>query len=180
MTNTLQRFVNPPAPRRAYHVRASVTFYRHYTLLKSLVSYGSSHADPKGLEIFLDTSVSDHDLGEASWLALRAARFVPPEHSDFHILEEGWTLDEDRAYHARLMKQAGVKTRKALYAGAVSVTMNREDGIITLRTSIPHGGNGFRGYKGMPQENLPDTITNEALGRALRDITTQTLAQGWG
>jgi len=180
MTIILSRFPPIIAPRRAFHVRASVTIYRQYILLESMASYGSSHLDPKGLELFLAPKASDAELGEAAWMVLRAARFVPPDHPDWDLFDRSWTLDEDKAYHARLMKQAGVKTRKALYVGAVSVTMNREDGIITTHPSIPHGGNGFRGYKGMPQEHLPDTITNEALGRALRDITTQALAQDWG
>ena len=153
--------------------------FRHFILLESLASYGGSHSDPKGLSLFLDASACDHDLGEAAWMVLRAARFVPPDHPDWSLFERSWTLEEDRAYHAGLMKRAGVKTRKALYAGGLLIAMSREDGMISLHTALPHGGNGFRGYKGMPKETLPDTIGNADLGRALRDITAAALAQDW-
>lgn len=179
MTNTLSPFPPIPAPRPSYNVAANVMMYRHFILLESLASYGGSHSDPKGLSLFLEPSASDYDLGEAAWMVLRAARFVPPDHLDWSLFERSWTLEEDRAYHARLMKRAGVKTRKALYAGGLMVGMQREDGFISLHTALPHGGNGFRGYKGMPKETLPDTIGNESLGRAIRGITTAALAQDW-
>jgi CDI immunity protein len=179
MKELLDRIVTPPFKPRAYNVTAHVKFLKHFTIFESRATYGSSHYDPKGIQIILEPIVSDDELGDAAWEVLRAARFVPPDHPDWDMFDKSITPEEEKAYHARLMKRATVKSRKQLYAASILVTMRREDGVITLHTAVPVTG-GFRGYKGMPQEHLPDTITNEALGRALRDITTQALAQDWG
>ena len=164
----LPRFVSThtPPPRK-YHVRAHVNFFQRLIELESWATYHSSHWDSKGLHLHLDPAASDIELGEAAWAVLRAARFVPPDHPDWSMFDRSWTPEEDRAYHAGLMARAGVKSRKALYAGAVSVSMEREDGVITLSTSVAHGNNGFRGV-GLADVVLPDTVGPEALAQALR------------
>jgi CDI immunity protein len=178
MKELLERLVNRPVERRAYNVTAHLKILKHFVLLESRATYRSSHYDPKGIQIILNPDLSDADLGESAWAVLRAARFVPPDHPDWDMFDMPLTPEEEKAYYARLMKRAGVRSRKALYAGSVLVTMRRENGVITLHTAVPVFG-GFRGYKGMPQEHLPDTITNEALGRALRDIAAAVLVRNW-
>lgn len=178
MKELLDRLVNPPVARRAFNVTAHTKMLKHFSVLESRATYRSSHYDPKGIQIIIEPAVSDEQLGEAAWEVLRAARFVPPDHPDWHMFDKSITPEEEKAYHTSLMKRAGVKSRKQLYAGSILVTMRRENGIITLYTAVPVFG-GFRGYKGMPKETLADTVSNADLGRALRDITAAALAQDW-
>jgi CDI immunity protein len=178
MKELLDKIIKSPFKPRAYNVTAKALMLKHFIQFESLATYGSAHYDPKGIQIILDPAAGDVDLGEAAWEVLRAARFVPPDHPDWQMFDKFMTPDEEKAYYAPLMKRAGVRSRKQLHGGGVLVTMRRENGVITLQTAVPVFG-GFRGYKGMPQEHLPDTITNEALGRALRDIAAAVLVRNW-
>ena len=178
MKELLDRIIKQPFKPRAYNVTADVAMLKNFILFESRATYGSDHYDPKGIQIILGPSASDDDLGESAWEALRAARFVPPDHPDWHMFDKLMTPDEEKAYCAPLLKRAGVRSRKQLHSGGVLVTMRRENGIITLHTAVPVTG-GFRGYKGMPSETLPDTIANADLGRALCSLTNAALAQDW-
>ncbi len=122
----------PRTPPAEPSKSAEVEVYRQFTRIISQATYGAAYPDPKGVEYILPNDISDLDLGAKAHAALAASRFLTPDHPEFKEVMRFPTKEEEKAYYARLLEAAGVKTRKTLYTGAKLVNMTLQEGVITI------------------------------------------------
>jgi hypothetical protein len=163
--------------RENYSVTANA--FTKFFLIESEVSYGAALPDPQGIRHVLPPDASAEDLGAAILDALAHSRFIPPSHPDFDALfTERTSAELVDAYDAELMRLAGVKTRKSLYAGAkgVNVTLHSDWDEIRIYAFARRKGRYFWSKKSDPsgRETVPANVTAQELGEAY----LRALAQG--
>ncbi|WP_169738512.1 contact-dependent growth inhibition system immunity protein [Afifella pfennigii] len=153
----------PPVP----HKEATILAYRAFTRILSHAVYGSAHADPRGYDERHPSKMLNADLGREARAALAASRFITPEHPEWERLMRFRTDEEFRAAEAREMAHAGVKTRKALYQGAGSVSLSLQDGRIELAPWRYAGRGAWEGIPGIQSTILPESVSDAELGAAI-------------
>ena len=163
MTSVPRR--SPPPPVRK---EADVTAYRKFTWIHSWAVYGDSLLDPDGYDRLHPADIDDAALGAASREALLASRYIAPDHPDWDRVDAFWNLEDGDKLEERLRAAAGVKTNSALYRGAGNVSLELSNGIIALRPLKYAGRGGFEGIRDLEPTKLPESISDEALGAAIR------------
>ncbi|MBK1622708.1 contact-dependent growth inhibition system immunity protein [Afifella marina] len=153
----------PPKPRK----QATVEAYRAFTRIYSHAVYGAAYPDPAGYDQIHTARMPDSDLGYEARSALRASRFVAPEHPDWDSVIRIPTDDELREEEERDKKRAGVRSLRALYAGAGSVSLQLRDGEITIEAERHRGHGHWEGIPGIKPTILPESVSDEVLGAAV-------------
>ncbi|WP_034492213.1 contact-dependent growth inhibition system immunity protein [Afifella pfennigii] len=161
-----RRFEPKPPPPEEWQ-SADVTAYRFFTKVLSQAVYRSAHPDPKGYNRVHPAKMTDVDLGREARAALAASRFITPDHPEWDSLMRFGTDAELRAEEAREKTLAGVKTRKALYEGAGSVSLSLQDGRIELAPWRYAGRGGWEGIPGIQPTVLPESVSDAELGAAI-------------
>jgi CDI immunity protein len=156
----------PPPPERK---EASVDAFRQFTWIFSQAVYGAAVGDPKGDNRFHPAEMSDEELGRAAREALMASRFITPDHPEWTALMRFPTKEEGQALQERLKARAGVKTLKALYSGARSVSLELRNGAITIHPSRYRGSGHWEGVPGAEPIKVPQSVSDAELGAAIRE-----------
>lgn len=160
----------PPQPRKEVTVDA----FRQMTYVTSHAVYNSAKPDPKGIEFFLPPDLSDMELGAKVRTALAASRFIAPDHPEWEAVMRAPYTDEDvRAWNRRLLEAAGVKTQKALRAGARSVALTLQDGIIAIAPWQQRSGGGWTPLDPALTITVPESDPDEVLGHAVREALSR-------
>ena len=159
------RKLPPPPPMRK---EATVIAFRKFTWIHSWAVYGAGLLDPDGYDRLHPANLDDAALGAASREALLASRYIAPDHPDWDRVDAYWNLEEDDKLRERLRAAAGVKTNSALYKGAGNVSLELRDGVITVEPLKYAGRGGFEGIRDLEPTKLPEAISDEALGAAIR------------
>ncbi len=154
----------PPKPSKA----AMIDAFRQFVYVVSQATYGAAYADRKGVEYFLPADISDQCLGEKAHAALSASRFLTPDHPEFKEVMRFPTKEEDKAYEDQLLKAAGVKTLRTLYKGAQSVSLDLQDGMISIKSWKYRYAGHWEGIRGLEPITVPETVDDAAFGQAIR------------
>jgi hypothetical protein len=118
-------------------------------------------------EFLFDISVSDEDLGKAVVESLKNSRFLE--------LEKAYELEDICKEHypkwvAQLMERYGYKTKRALFRGMNSCSIELEDKTITIRPSHHDQLEGWSG-NAITERNkvhIPFDAPHSEIGAALR------------
>ncbi|MEH6721117.1 MAG: contact-dependent growth inhibition system immunity protein [Aurantimonas endophytica] len=156
---------SPPPPERK---EAEVTAFRKLYRIHSWAVYRDSLLDPDGYDRIHSGDLDDHALGAAAREALVASRYVAPDHPDWDRVRAYWDLEKGDKLEEQLRAAAGVKTNSALYKGAGNVHLDLRGGTIAIDPMKYAGRGGFDGIRGLEPTKLPEAISDEALGAAIR------------
>lgn len=160
----------PKAPPPPFQKTASLTAYRQVIHLFSQACYRMSVPDPKGMDVFLPPDLADAELGRQVRAALAASRFIGPDHPERDSIVDGLHTDERaRAWNRRVLDAAGVKTLKALRAGARSVSLTLRDGVITIAPWEQQTRDFWGPLDPSLTLTVPEGTPDEALGQAVRE-----------
>lgn len=104
---------------------------------------GGSHRDPKGVQHLLSPDACDLVLGEAVQDALAHSRWVLPARREGLTFPEGVEFDISvghfkvnyPAWVSALMERYGYKTKRALFKGMQSVSIESKNGVLTFTPS---------------------------------------------
>jgi len=154
----------PPPPERK---EALVQEFRAFTEIVSQAVYRNAFPDPKGYDRIHAPAMADAELARETREALDASRFIPPEHPEWQSLIRTLTKEEEREWHARHKALAGVRSIKALYEGAGSVSVELEDGHIRLTPWRYRARGHWEGIPGIEATILPESVSDEELGAAI-------------
>lgn len=125
---------------------AGVVLNKELLCIKTYSGYRSCRADHRGVMYLLTPDASDEVIGEALLDALSKSRFVLPEpRSDVWIHPEA-TFDSElydfdataqryKDWISHLMSRYGYKTKRALFKGMKSCSVENREGQITIRPS---------------------------------------------
>lgn len=167
---------NPPPPEE--RKEASVVAFRTFYRIHSWAVYRASKLDPDGIDADHPVDLTDAQLGTLAREALLASRFIGPDHPDWDRVGAFWKQDKGQTLEERLEERAGVKTQATLYKGAGEVGLTLKGGIISLLPSKYEGRGGFGGIKGLAPTELPEKVSDEALGAAIRAAIEVSRAAG--
>lgn len=165
MTGASHTMPLPPPPIRK---EAAIVAFRKFHRIHSWAVYGAGLLDPDGYDRLHSADLDNRALGAASREALLASRYIAPDHPDWDRVDAYWNLENGDKLRERLRAAAGVKTNSALYKGAGNVALELRDGIIAVRPLKYAGRGGFEGIRDLEPTKLPETISDEALGAAIR------------
>ncbi|MDQ0315502.1 contact-dependent growth inhibition system immunity protein [Amorphus orientalis] len=165
---TLRKPVNPPL-RREYKA-AAITAFKKFYRIHSWAVWGAHMLDPDGIDADHPPDLDDSSLGAAAREALLASRFIGPDHPDRERIDAYWKNLSNKELLDRFKARAGVKTHSALYTGVGEVRLILEDGIISLRPLRYEGRGGFGHLRGAKTVELPETVSDEELGAAIRHL----------
>ena len=167
---------NPPPPKE--RKAATVVAFRAFYWIHSWAVYRASLLDPDGIDADYPPDLGDSELGVAAREALLASRFIGPDHPDWDRVGAYYTREKDRELSKRFLTRAGVKTEATLYKGAANVALTLRDGTISLEPWKYEGRGGFGGIKGVEPTVLPEAISDEELGAAIRAAVEVSRAVG--
>ena len=142
--------------------------FRQFVHVVSQATYGAAYPDPKGVEFFLAADISDQGLGEKARAALAASRFLRPDHPEFKEVMRFPTKEEEKAYDDQLLKAAGVKTLRTLYKGAKSVSLDLQDGVLSIKSWKYRYAGHWDGIRGLESITVPESVDDAAFGQAIR------------
>ncbi|MDQ0315504.1 contact-dependent growth inhibition system immunity protein [Amorphus orientalis] len=126
--------------------------------------------DPDGIDGDHPPDLDDLALGAVAREALLASRFIGPDHPDRDRVDAYSKNLSDKELLDRFKARAGVKTHGALYSGVGEVGLLLKDGIISLRPLRYEGRGGFGPLRGDHTVELPETVSDEELGAAIRHL----------
>ncbi|WP_340614131.1 contact-dependent growth inhibition system immunity protein [Xenorhabdus thailandensis] len=152
-----------------------ISFNEDFYYVRTLSGYRLLVADHEAGTLYLAKDVSDKDLGFTVRQALSKSRLVNPEDDDFfnrdmaNIRYKNWI--------AEAMKKGGYKTKRALLKKMNRCLVKLLNGKITI-LPLAHEKLETWGGKGMPDNCdveivLPDSITDEELGKAIKKAFTR-------
>ncbi|MEQ1976896.1 contact-dependent growth inhibition system immunity protein [Xenorhabdus sp. SGI240] len=156
-------------------LNTSISLNEDFYYIRTLSGYRLLAADNTVETIYLPKNISDKELGLSTRYALSQSRLVDPEDSYF--------FDRDMAdiryknWIAEAMKKGGYKTKRALLKKMNRCLVKLLNGKITI-LPLAHEKLETWGGKGMPDNCdveivLPDSVTDEELGKAVREAFTR-------
>ena len=148
---------------------AIINAHRAFTKIVSFAVYRSGCPDPKGYNEYLEPNMNAEDIGREARAALMASRFITPDHPEWESSMRFPTKEEIKALDEAEKARAGVKTLKALYNGAGSVTLTLQDAKIRLKPWRYRGRSSWEGIRGHEDTVLPEDVSDEAFGKAILD-----------
>tara|TARA_R110002051_G_C8573891_1_gene476236 strand:+ start:121 stop:690 length:570 start_codon:yes stop_codon:yes gene_type:complete len=148
---------------------AIINAHRAFTKIVSFAVYRSGCPDPKGYNEYLEPNMNAEDIGREARAALMASRFITPDHPEWESIMRFPTKEEIKALDEAEKARAGVKTLKALYNGAGSVTLTLQDAKIRLKPWRYRGRSSWEGIRGHEDTVLPEDVSDEAFGKAILD-----------
>lgn len=137
-----------------------------------------TRGDYKGAQIFLSVDVDDITLGKAVQDALAKSRWVlgiprlgsvyhPYVEFDSDLYDYKKSAEHYVAWVSMLMERYGYKTKRALFKGMMSCSIDKKQGFIKVWPSHHVKTEAWEGTDAEPVV-LPDTATAEEIGAALR------------
>lgn len=148
---------------------AIINAHRAFTKIVSFAVYRSGCPDPRGYNEYLEPNMNAEDIGREARAALMASRFITPDHPEWDSIMRFPTKEEIKALDEAEKARAGVKTLKALYNGAGSVTLTLQDAKIRLKPWRYRGRSSWEGIRGHEDTVLPEDVSDEAFGKAILD-----------
>ena len=148
---------------------AIINAHRAFTKIISFAVYRSGCPDPKGYNEYHGPNMNAEDIGREARAALMASRFITPDHPEWESVMRFPTKEELKALDEADKARAGVKTLKALYNGAGSVTLTLQDAKIRLKPWRYRGRSSWEGIRGHEDTVLPEDVSDEAFGKAILD-----------
>ncbi|WP_421702593.1 contact-dependent growth inhibition system immunity protein [Aliiroseovarius sp.] len=148
---------------------AIINAHRAFTKIISFAVYRSGCPDPKGYHEYLAPNMNAEDIGREARAALMASRFITPDDPEWDAIMRWPTPEEIKALNEAEKARAGVKTLKALYNGAGSVTLTLQDAKIRLKPWRYRGRSSWEGIRGHEDTVLPEDVSDEAFGKAILD-----------
>ncbi|NKB26827.1 MAG: DUF1436 family protein [Rhodobacteraceae bacterium] len=148
---------------------AIINAHRAFTNIVSFAVYRRGCPDPKGNNEYLAPNMNAEDIGREARAALMASRFITPDHPEWDSIMRWPTPEEIKALNEADKARAGVKTLKALYNGAGSVTLTLKDANIRLKPWRYRGRSSWEGIRGHEDTVLPEDVSDEAFGKAILD-----------
>ncbi len=148
---------------------AIINAHRAFTNIVSFAVYRSGYPDPMGYNEYLAPNMNAEDIGREARAALMASRFISPDHPEWESVMRFPTKEELKALDEADKARAGVKTLKALYNGAGSVTLTMQEAKIRLKPWRYRGRSSWEGVRGHEDTVLPEDVSDEALGKAILD-----------
>ena len=148
---------------------AIINAHRAFTNIVSFAVYRSGYPDPKGYNEYRAPNMNAEDMGREARTALMASRFITPDHPEWESVMRFPTKEELKALDEADKARAGVKTLKALYNGAGSVTLTLQDAKIRLKPWRYRGRSSWEGIRGHEDTVLPEDVPDEAFGKAILD-----------
>lgn len=148
---------------------AIINAHRAFTKIVSFAVYRSGCPDPKGYNEYLAPNMNAEDIGREARAALMASRFITPDHPEWESVMRFPTTEELKAWDEADKARAGVKTLKALYNGAGSVTLTLQDAKIRLKPWRYRGRSSWEGIRDHEDTVLPEDVSDEAFGKAILD-----------
>ena len=155
----------PPKESRKAIIKAHSAF----TKIVSFAVYRSGCPDPKGYNEHFPSEMNAEDIGREARAALMASRIIAPDHPEWESVMRFPTPEEIKALNEADKARAGVKTLKALYNGAGSVTLTLQDTKIRIKPWLYRGRASWEGIRGQEDMVLPEDMPDEALGKAILD-----------
>lgn len=149
--------------------KAIINAHRAFTKIISFAVYGRGCPDPKGYHEYLAPNMNAEDLGREARAALMASRFITPDHPEWDTVMRFPTADEIRVAQEANKARAGVKTLKALFNGAGSVTLTLQDAKIRIKPWRYRGRSSWEGIRGQDDTVVPEDVSDEAFGKAILD-----------
>lgn len=145
---------------------AMVEAYRFFINIRTEHLSGNGVFDPDSYEAFLDPACSDAELGRSARLALADSRMIDPTSEESDRLNRARRENFEHA-EAAMMKEAGVKTRKAFYRGYTVATLREIHRQIEIEGQKPvtRGSDGIPGHK---PRIVPDDVSDANFGAAIR------------
>ena len=96
-----------------------------------------------------------------------ASRFIDPKHPEWDEVIRIPTKEEFKAWEEADKARAGVKTLKALYNGAGSVSLSLHDGAIAIKPWRYRGRGHWEGIRGQDDTILSEDVSDEEFGQAI-------------
>lgn len=149
--------------------KAIINAHRAFTKIVSFAVYRSGCPDPKGYNEHFPSEMNAEDIGREARAALMASRFITPDHPEWDSIMRFPTKEELKALDEADKARAGVKTLKALYNGAGSVTLTLQDAKIRLKPWRYRGRSSWEGIRGHEDTVLPEDVSDDAFGKAILD-----------
>ncbi|WP_421701911.1 contact-dependent growth inhibition system immunity protein [Aliiroseovarius sp.] len=148
---------------------AIINAHRAFTKIISFAVYRRGCPDPKGYHEYHGPNMNAEDIGREARAALMASRFITPDDPEWDAIMRWPTPEEIKALNEAEKARAGVKTLKALYNGAGSVTLTLQDAKIRLKPWRYRGRSSWEGIRGHEDTVLPEDVSDEAFGKAILD-----------
>ena len=149
--------------------QAIINAHRAFTNIVSFAVYRRGCPDPKGYNTYFAPDMSAKDIGRETRAALAASRIIGPDHPEWDDVMRFPTSEEIKALEDADKARAGVKTLKALYNGAGSVTLNLQDAQIKIKPWRYRGRSSWEGIRGHDDTILPEDVTDDVFGKAILD-----------
>lgn len=149
--------------------KAIINAHRAFTNILSFAVYRSGCPDPKGYNKYFAPEMNAEEIGRETRAALMASRIIAPDHPEWDTVMRFPTSEEIKALNEADKARAGVKTLKALYNGAGSVTLTLQDAKIRLKPWRYRGRSSWEGIRGHEDTVLPEDVSDEAFGKAILD-----------
>ncbi|PHM72341.1 contact-dependent growth inhibition system immunity protein [Xenorhabdus sp. KJ12.1] len=154
-------------------LNASISFNGDFYYVRTLSGYRLLVADHEADTLYLAKDASDKDLGFTVRQALSKSRLVDPEDDDFFHRDR--IEIRSKKWIAEVMEKWGYKTKRALFKKMNKCFVKRLEDEITI-TPEAHEKLDTWGAKGMSADcniTLPDNVTDEELGKAIKEAFTR-------
>lgn len=149
---------------------ASIKFNNDFIFIETYSGYFNCLPDPEGKRFFLSPSSAGDELGKSILEALAVSRMINPKEMPEFFDFRGRVATQYNEWVADTMMRFGYKTKRALFKGMKSCSVDEVDGVITIHPSHHEKLEAWSG-KGITEEDYVVIFSNLPLnevGMALR------------
>ncbi|WP_426575393.1 contact-dependent growth inhibition system immunity protein (plasmid) [Xenorhabdus stockiae] len=153
---------------------ASISFNGDFYYVKTLSGYHFLVVDHEAETLYLPENSTDKELGNAAKKALSKSRFVDP-YKDIDFFHRDRIETRYKNWIAEAMEKGGYKTKRALFKKMNLCSVKQVEDKLTI-TPEAHEKLDTWGAKGMSADcniTLPDNVTDEELGKAIKEAFTR-------
>ncbi|MDX7988701.1 DUF1436 family protein [Xenorhabdus sp. 12] len=153
---------------------ASINFNGDFYYVKTWSGYHFLVVDHEAEVLYLPKDANDKILGDAVRQALSHSRIVDP-YKDIDFFHRDMIEARYKNWIAEAMEKGGYKTKRALFKKMNLCHVKQLDGKLTI-TPEAHEKLETWGGKGMSADcniTLPDNVTDEELGQAIKEAFTR-------
>jgi hypothetical protein len=157
--------MNLPKPKK----RAAAYATKEFITIHTYSGLGRFAMDPAGKQLFFPTDASDEKLGDGVLQALSVSRFLSPDEiGAFFNLEVTNKNYED--WVELLIQEFGYKSRRALFKNMMRCSIERVDGVTTIRPSKHEKLEAWdgEGIESKDYEIIDETASDAEIGQALK------------
>ncbi|MEQ1976894.1 contact-dependent growth inhibition system immunity protein [Xenorhabdus sp. SGI240] len=153
---------------------ASIYFNDDFYYVETMSGYHLLVADHEAETLYLPKDISDGELGRAARQALSQSRLIDP-YKDIDFFNRDMVSIRYKNWITEAMKKGGYKTKRALFKKMNKCSVKLLDGSLTI-SPWSHEKLDTWGGKGLLRDcniSLPDSVTDEELGKAIREAFTR-------